>query len=321
MVRADVESSDFVPRDACALCGSARFRPGPRLVYSAEDSRAFVPASVRAASDRVGFVLRRCDACSFQWTSPQPSEAMLALLYGATTNEYFEPLAESSPDRGQLFRSVAELLSRRGVGLGRLLDLGCGTGGALAALREPYELFGVEPSSFAAQRARAATGADVHVGNLATAAYPTAFFDVVTAFDVVEHLNDPMATFREVRRILRPGGVLVIETGDIGSLNAWLAAGHWYYVLLPGHLSFFSRRTLVAALMASGFAAIETRRTHHGEIDGSYLAGYARAMARHMLLRLAGPRILELPIFRSRSTCYRVPYFFDHMLASAKAGA
>ena len=128
-----------------------------------------------------------------------------------------------------------------------------------------------------------------------------------------------MATLREIRRILRPGGVLVVETGDIGSLNARVAAGHWYYVLLPGHLSFFSRPTVARALSAAGFADVRSRRTHHGGLDFRYGLGYARALARHLMVRAGGPRILALPIFRSRGTIYRVPYFFDHMLVSARA--
>jgi SAM-dependent methyltransferase len=289
------------------------------LIYSPEDSRGFLSAELRASADGRDFELRRCLDCSFQWTSPQPAGETLAQLYAGTSGEYFEPLAESSPERRRLFRSVGTLLKRRGAGRGRLLDLGCGTGGALAAFRDQFELFGVEPSGFAAQQARAATEARVQVGDLAAAAYPTGFFDVVTAFDVVEHLADPLATLRELKRILRPGGVLVIETGDIGSLSARFAGGHWYYVLLPGHLCFFSRGTLAAALTKAGFADVESQRTHHGQLNLSYLAGYSRASARHMLLGIGGPRILALPIFRSRSPYYRVPYFFDHMLVSAEA--
>lgn len=315
-----MEASGFVARDECAICGSGRFELGDRLVYTPEECRGFLPEDAQATVAATEFRLRRCRVCAFCWTSPQPASALLARLYEETSATYFAPLAEASPDRQRVYRAVMKLLHRRGVTTGRLLDLGCGTGQALEAFAAGgFELFGVEPSSFAARRARETTGAAVHVGDLASAAYPPRHFDAITAFDVIEHLSQPMTTLRQMRQILRPGGVLVVETGDIDSLNARLAGGHWYYVLLPGHLSFFSRRTLANALGISGYVDVRSTRTHHGALGPGSVAGYARALARHLMIRAGGPRILTLPIFRSRSTLYRIPYFFDHMLASARA--
>jgi hypothetical protein len=96
-----------------------------------------------------------------------------------------------------------------------------------------------------------------------------------------------------------------------------LAGGHWYYVRLPGHLSFFSPRTLGRLLAETGYHAVESMRTHHGIVSGPQLLGYARAMARHLLVRAAGPRVLALPVFRSRSLEYSIPFFRDHMLVAA----
>lgn len=308
----------FVSRTDCALCATQSRPHQRRLTYSPEDMAGFQTASEKHLAS-VDFRLLSCARCGFQWTSPQPSDTRLAELYAAASDDYFAPLGECSPARRSLFARVARGLRTSGVTGGRLLDLGCGTGGALAAFRDTFQLFGVEPSPWAARMAGEATGASVHVGDLISAGHPAAHFDAVTAFDVVEHLPDPLRTLREVRRVLRPGGMLVVETGDVGSLNARLAGSHWYYVLLPGHLSFFSRTTIAAALEAAGFSSVTSHRTHHGALTAGYLSGYARAMARHLLLQTFGVRVLSLPVFRTRSTQYRIPYLFDHMLVLARA--
>lgn len=309
----------FIARDRCALCGEHRFVEVHTLHYAAADSEGYLTPAVRQIADAAQFRLCRCCHCGFHWTTPQPGPKLLSKLYQDTSEAYFDPLAEISPARTRLYRTAADAFRQRQLSGGRLLDLGCGTGEALRSFGGAFELFGVEPSRFAAECARQSTGARIHVGDLASAAYPSGFFDAVTAFDVLEHLPEPMETLREVRRVMRPGGVLVVETGDIDSLNARLAAAHWYYLLLPGHISFFSRRTLARALRASGYAEIASTRTHHGACGARIAAGYSRAMARHLLVSLCGARILALPPFRSRSTDYRIPFFYDHMLACAVA--
>jgi SAM-dependent methyltransferase len=311
-------ASYFLPRDSCALCGRVAFQERARLEYAPEDQRGFFSSQAASEASALAFVLRRCQECGFQWTSPQPTTAALSQLYSATGSEYFTPLAEASSDRRRVYQAVKEQLRDQGV-RGRLLDLGCGTGEALSEFQGGFELFGVEPSPFAAARAVERSGAKVHVGDLKSAAFPERYFDAITAFDVVEHLAEPVATLHELHRILRPGGMLFLETGDIESINARIAAGHWYYVLLPGHLSFFSHRTLPSALAAAGFVDVSLERTHHGPVDVAFLAGFARAYSRHLLIRVFGERVLSLPLFRSRNTRYRIPFFYDHMLVAARA--
>jgi SAM-dependent methyltransferase len=305
----------LVRPEKCPLCGSARLQTRFDLRYSWQDSQTFVPAEY--LSPEMAFVLRGCQDCGFSFSSPQPNEEWLSQLYGKTSDSYFTPLGEGSPERQAFYRRVQTAVMERGIEKGRVLDIGCGTGEALASWREGFVRHGVEPSRFAAERARATAGADVHVGTLETARYPSGYFDVVTAFDVLEHLPDPRRLLQEVARVLRPGGLLVVETGNIHSLNARLAAGHWYYVRLPGHLSFFGPSTLRRVLDETGYHAPTIMPTHHGGAGLAQLLGYAKAMTRHLLLRGIGPRVLALPIFRSRNTEYSIPYFRDHMLAIA----
>src|SRR5262249_49069130 len=131
----------FRQRDACALCGSRTFEERGSLEYAPEDARGFLPPDAIADAFAIGFRLRRCPAGIYQGTTPQPTSPALSRLYAATGSDYFEPLAEASPDRRRLYGAVRSRLNHLGVTGGRLLDLGCGTGQALREFRGTFELF------------------------------------------------------------------------------------------------------------------------------------------------------------------------------------
>ncbi len=95
-------------------------------------------------------------------------------------------------------------------------------------------------------------GLAVHAGTLESAALPPESFDVVTMWDVIEHLADPTTELASARRLLRPGGWLVVHTMDIGSPVARLMGARWPW-LMDMHLYYFNRRTLPAMIAGHGF--------------------------------------------------------------------
>jgi len=127
---------------------------------------------------------------------------------------------------------------------GRLLDLGCAAGYFLdEARRAGWQVRGVELSPYAAQRARE-RGLDVTQAPLEQFPLPTASFDCVTLWDVLEHVRDPAGVLAGAARAVRPGGVLALSTGDVTSLCARLSGRHWHLFTLPEHLYFFSPQAL-----------------------------------------------------------------------------
>ena len=80
-------------------------------------------------------------------------------------------------------------------------------------------------------------------------------FDVITMFDVIEHVRDPLAWLVRARELLAPGGLLVIETGDVASAWARLLGRHWYFLDPPQHLWYFTGDGLEALLARAGFRA------------------------------------------------------------------
>ena len=98
---------------------------------------------------------------------------------------------------------------------GRILDIGCGLGWLLSALKPGWERHGVEVSRFAAEHA--SQWGKIFVGELAEAKYPDEYFDVVVMYHVIEHMEDPVGAILEVRRILKLGGTLLLGTPDFDS--------------------------------------------------------------------------------------------------------
>lgn len=137
----------------------------------------------------------------------------------------------------------------------RLLDVGAAYGFLLAAARaRGFDPIGVEPVAACAAFAERELGERVLPVTLENADLPPASFDVVTLFDVIEHLRDPRAAIARVHELLRPGGLVVIETGDREALLARVCGRRWYYYDPPQHLTYFNQRSLVAMLRACGFA-------------------------------------------------------------------
>lgn len=144
----------------------------------------------------------------------------------------------------------------RGEGLrgGRVLDLGSGLGFFLSSLeREGFTGFGIEVSAEAVREARR-LGGSRHARGDADAPLPfrDASFAAVTLFDVIEHLRDPDAALAECRRVLAPGGRLLVITLNAGSLARPFLGRRWSFHLDPTHTILFSKRSLASALRRAG---------------------------------------------------------------------
>ena len=114
------------------------------------------------------------------------------------------------------------LLERR-VGHGKqILDVGCGTGFNLGWLQRWGEVTGVEPSPHALEECRRQGYHDVIQADALNLPFEDERFDLVTAFDIIEHISDDAAALREMRRVLRPGGQLLLYTPAL----PWLYGEH-----------------------------------------------------------------------------------------------
>jgi SAM-dependent methyltransferase len=128
----------------------------------------------------------------------------------------------------------------------RLLDAGCGSGRTLDELARRGRVSGVDASPEAVAVARRRGHRDVRVADVAALPFPDATFDLVTCLDVVEHTPDDRATLAELRRVTRPGGLLVV------TVPAYQALWSWHDVV-NRHFRRYDRATLRAAARAAGW--------------------------------------------------------------------
>ncbi len=219
-----------------------------------------------------GFHIVRCVGCTLTYVAEEVEQAQLSEYYGeayytgAQDKGYTDYIGRGD-SRKRHFRSLIPAIRRHlNVDSPHVLDVGCAAGFFLEVAREEgWEAQGVELSAFAAEYARSRLGLQVFTGTLAEAGLPSGSFDLITFWDVIEHLADPLAVLREARRVLRPGGLVVLSTGDISGATALVYGRRWRLLAPPGHLFYFSRRTLFALLRHLGFEVLQWQS------DGAFL--------------------------------------------------
>jgi len=151
---------------------------------------------------------------------------------------------------------VSQFLSKRFSDL-TLLDVGCSNGALLwIASQLGIKAEGVEVSPRAAKNG-IERGLKIHLGYLAELGLPENSFDVVTLYEVIEHLDSPADLLEECNRLLKPGGVLVVGTGNTDSWTRRFMGNRWDFFDLNqhgGHISFFSTSSLGILASRTGFS-------------------------------------------------------------------
>jgi 2-polyprenyl-3-methyl-5-hydroxy-6-metoxy-1,4-benzoquinol methylase len=202
------------------------------------------------------FSLFRCTECHLGYISPRPSEAMLVRLYD---QDFYE--APRTPNR--LTKNVHDMFLQRCrqrierfVRPGRLLDVGCGDGHFLRTMAaHGWDSVGYDFSPTArALAASANPRISILDGQLADHDLPDGSFDLITLWQVLEHIPEPLTLLRRLRRLLRPGGLLVVAVPNIDSLQAKIAGDRWWGLDIPRHLTHFGPKSLKRTLTTADFS-------------------------------------------------------------------
>jgi SAM-dependent methyltransferase len=202
-----------------------------------------------------GYHIVKCRACGLAFVAESVTPEAVLGYYGegyytgAQPQGYADYPGQRSA-RMAHFRSLIPTLEKQlATSHPSVLDVGCALGFFLEVARERgWSARGVELSPFAAERARSRSGLDVLTGTIEDARLDQERFDLITFWDVIEHLDDPLRALLRARELLRPAGLLALSTGDLGGFTARTLGRRWALLAPPGHLYYFSRRTLYAML-------------------------------------------------------------------------
>jgi len=252
----------------CPLCGSL----DARSVREEVDTYFGKPVSVGIAT---------CGGCGMRFTSPRISEV----------NKVYEARESVDPDyvrfhtevKGPVFRRALKRLGNVKPPPGRLLDVGSGVGGFASVARSAgYDVVGVEPSAADARYAREHLGINVVSTAFESAPLPAGSADVVTMWDVIEHVEDPRGFVKRAREILRDGGWLAMRFPGsafhrLKALSAALRGRPRAPVHAPVmHLNFFSPATIRRLLVEEGFDDVRVGLTIPEIHSGRRLVDLAR---------------------------------------------
>jgi SAM-dependent methyltransferase len=236
---------------------------------------------VRGAPDRLAagrdpggpatFVVVRCRACGLAYVDPRPTPAEIGAYY---PDDYHTArgaggLAQCLEDvwRRHQLGEVASWLARLRPARGRLLDVGCGSGELLEALRaDGWRVSGVEPSARSAEIARSRRGLDVQATAFEHADLAGRAFDAVVFAAALEHLHDPLAALTRARTLLAPDGlVAVLFLPRLDAPQARLFGPRWIGLDLPRHLYHFEPATFAETARRAGLriAATEPYSRRH----------------------------------------------------------
>ncbi len=195
--------------------------------------------------------LVRCASCGMVFSSLTPSQSILATHYQGYG--MFSQISETTIKR---YNQILDRFEKYRLN-NNILDVGCGEGFFLEqAKKRGWTVYGTE---YAHQYIEVCKkkGALMHEGVLDLKNYTTGSFDIITSFEVIEHLSHPMQELHNFNLLLRKNGLLYLTTPNFNSFSRKVQGKNWSVISYPDHLSYFTPATINTALNLSGFKKLE----------------------------------------------------------------
>lgn len=244
-------SHDKEPCPVCAQTGAEQWLRGPDRLHGRQEQ----------------YTLLRCPACSLVWLTHPPKPEDMHLHYTDAYHKLISAAGQHTPAR---WRARSATLTQHKQS-GALLDLGCSSGSFLTFMRGPsWKLHGIEMSAESAREAEAHSQAKVFVGNILDAPFPGESFDLITCFDVLEHLYEPRHVMASVAEWLKPGGIFYVLVPNVDSAEARVFGSYWHGLELPRHLFHYSPESLKFLAESVGLLEVSLE-THRNPAVGTSL--------------------------------------------------
>lgn len=241
----DQSTSHEFDHVACPVCDETRSEE----IFLSKDYNYGVPGLFRYV---------KCSRCRFIYENPRPDFKRIMELYPylystAVRDSYQSPETKINADVHRVRFKIIELFAPQGSRF--IFDVGCGSGFFLEFMRRRgWWVSGIDPSREHIRYAKGSLGLkDIHCGLWPLDAGIRTQLDVVTLFHVIEHIPSPVYALSALKKVLRPGGIAVIETPNVESWPTKLFGSRWVTLDAPRHVGLFSKQTLRYCLEKAGF--------------------------------------------------------------------
>ena len=189
-------------------------------------------------NDYMDHHLSQCKKCGFVFAKKIPSDKELEEHYkGYGRNDYLSPITIKRYN--ELLNTFEEFRKTN-----KILDVGCGIGYFLEVAKERgWDVYGTEYTDEAIQIC-SSKGINMQKGILSSRNYQNEEFDIITSFEVIEHINNPIDELTNFYKVLRKGGLVYITTPNFNSLLRYRLKSEYNVICYPEHLSYYTPKTL-----------------------------------------------------------------------------
>ncbi|HLD24467.1 MAG TPA: class I SAM-dependent methyltransferase [Patescibacteria group bacterium] len=249
-----------------------------------------------------GYLLKKCSWCGLLITQTNTADR-LKYVHEKYSGQYIEDYPSALPKLHRRFSKHFSLIRRHKTG-GRWLDVGCGTGYFLKFLKgtdSGWRVFGIEPNTLLRKLAKKISGATITDGTMDRIPFDDGYFDMISCYDVLEHSAKLKKNMQELKRVLKPDGLLLIQAPNYRSVMAFITGARWDWWCIPDHILHFSYASLVHSVRNNGFAIL---RSYTYEDPADFISNVKSMFRKYFLTKAI--YCLLLPLFL---TAERIGWF------------
>jgi 2-polyprenyl-3-methyl-5-hydroxy-6-metoxy-1,4-benzoquinol methylase len=302
-------NNKIMEKISCNICNSNDYK----IIYHAkydEVSQQELVEKFRSSGDELLLdQMVQCKKCGFKYINPRIKQEFIIKGYSEGTDENFVSQANS---REKTFNKSLKYIEKFTKGeKGKIYDIGTAGGSFLqAAKKRGWNVYGSEPNKWLVNWCKENYDIKIHQGDIFSHKFESANFDVVTLWDVLEHVPDPTKNLKEINRILKQNGILIVNYPDIDSWVSKILKKKWMF-LLSVHLFYFNKKTIKKILKKTEFEIIKIK-PHFQTLRLGYLIYRMKAYSK-LIHNIANPIVTILGL-----KDLEIPYWLGQTLVIAK---